>query len=297
MDDKSSPDTAVAGIRQLIDDKVTAVVGPVNGSVGVIVAPIAQQARIPLVITTASAADVSGDYVFRAGIPQQRYAAAVVGILAKRGVKEVGVIWDQSQASIAGPVWLDTQKPALAKARISVVQDEPVSTTTADFTSQVLRIVRSNPDAVGVLVQGTPNLTIVNLLREAGYRGLVWGQQAMANAFYLSGGKNVYGSLVSVSFAANLGPASSKNFTKRFMQRYNTAPGELAAHGYDATWMAMRAIKQANSTNRAAVQRALARMKTMQGAQGLITFTNLGDATGRGFVVAANNGKFVGVQQ
>jgi branched-chain amino acid transport system substrate-binding protein len=302
-DTAGSNDKAVIGVKGLIDGGASLIVGPCVGGTANVTIPLTAQAGIPQIITTASAANVEPATAFRAGIPQPRYASQVITLLKNRGVKKVSVFYDSGQVSIVGPVWGQTQKQALKSYKIDIAEElsAPVSASgLSDFSSQVAKLVQSKPDAIGVLLQGAPNLTVVNQLRQAGYKGLIWGQQGMLAPFFIGGGPNVNGTLVSVAFAAGLGSNAAKNFTKRYQQRYpGEVPTELGAHGYDAMWMALRALKSANSTNKAKLLAALTKMKSMPAAQGgkdgLLRFNAIGDATGKGAVVMVDNGVLKGV--
>jgi branched-chain amino acid transport system substrate-binding protein len=300
-DEGGKADNAVVGAHALIDANVAGIVGPCVAGPANVSIPVTSQAGMPQIITTASAADISPASAFRAGIPQPRYASNVIKLLAKRGVKKVAVFYDSGQPSIAGPVWNQTQKVALKALNIEVVDTEaaPVSASgSSDFSSQVAKLIQSKPEAIGVLLQGAPNVTVVNQLRQAGFKGTIWGQQGMDGPFFIGSGPNVNGVLISVSFAAGIGPVGSRNFTTRFEQRYpGVVPTELSAHGYDAMWMMLRGIKAANSTDHAKIIAALAKIKTMPGGQGVLRFNALGDAVGSGFVAEVKDGKLIGVSK
>lgn len=295
-DDKGTPEAGVAGFRKFTTEKVAAVVGPCLGTVAPATGPLAEQSKMPNVITTASGADVTPQYVFRAGIPQQEYAGNVIKVIKDEGHKNVAVMFDNAQPSIAQGSWGGAQKPAIAKEGLNLTDVEGVAGTNTDFGSQVSKVVKSNPDAIGVLFQGAPNLTIVKQLREAGFKGQIWGQQGMLNDFYIKGGPSVQGTMISVSYSPALPSSATTKFTKDFEAKYNIKPSELSAHGYDAVWFAARAIKQAGSTDGAAIQKAMASTKQMDGAQGNLTFTDTGDARGSGGVVKINNGELEGVK-
>ncbi len=296
VDDRSTLDGAVSGMSQLIDANVALVVGTCASGGAIAANPVATKAGMPVVLTTASAADVSAENVFRAGIPQPRYASKVIKFLKDRGVKKVAVFYDSSVPTNAISVWKQTQQVALNayKMEIADVEAAPVLTSgLSDFTIQVARMLQSKPDAIGLILAGAPNLTVTKQLRDAGFNGPIWGAQGMLAPFFLSAGfSNVF---VSVSFAPGLGPASSVKFAKAFEQRYGRAPTELGAHGYDAMWMALRALKTANSTDHAKIIAALTGIKKLQGAQGALRFNAIGDAVGTGFVAEVKDGKVVGV--
>jgi branched-chain amino acid transport system substrate-binding protein len=298
LDDQGTPATAVAVAHQFIDGHPPLIIGPTVGGEANVVIPLTIQAGIPTLITTATAADVSDPNIFRVGIPQPRYTAQVLRLLKGRGVKKVAVFYDSGSASIV-PVWQKTTKVALAALKLEVVDTEaaPVrSSGLSDFTTQVANMLRSKPDAIGIFLDGAPNLTVVNQLRQAGFKGDIWGQSGMEAPFFIGGGPNVNGVLIPVSFAAGIGSKASLDFTKRFEQKYpGSVPTEISAHGYDAAWMAMRALKAANSTNPAAVREALTKIKSMPSATGVLRFNEIGDAVGKGFVAVIRDGKLYGV--
>lgn len=299
VDDRSTLDGAVSGMNQLIDANVPLVVGTCASGGAIAAIPVSTRAGMPVILTTASAATTDADNVFRAGIPQPRYASRVITYLVKkRGVKKVAVFYDSSIPTNAEAVWRQTQKRALEayKVDIAVAEGAPVLTTgMSDFTSQVAKMVQARPDAIGLIFAGAPNLTIVRQLRDAGFRGPIWGAQGMLAPFFIDAGSVVNNVFVSVSFAPGIGPKRSQQFAKAFEQRYNRPPTELGAHGYDAMWMALRALKAANSTDHAKIIAALKGIKKMQGAQGALRFNAVGDAVGSGFVAEFKDGKVVGV--
>lgn len=295
-DDKGTPQDGIAGLQQLISQGVAAVVGPCIGPVALATDPVAEQKKIPDVVTTASAADVSPPYIFRAGIPQTQYAANVIKVLKAQGIKRVSVIYDNAQPSISKSVWAQTQEPALKAAGIQVISAQGAPGTDADFSSQVSQAMQGNPDAIGVLFQGAPNLTIVRDLRNAGYKGQIWGQQGMLLPFFIDGGNAVQGTLISVSYSPALPSGAAETFTKVYRAKYNVNPTELSAHGYDAVYMIARGLKAAGSASGSALQKALAGIHSMDAAQGALTFTPDGDARGAGGVVKVKGNELVGVK-
>jgi|GEM_PF-2606357 len=295
-DDKGEAEDGVSAFRSLQDDGVAVILGPCNGTVGSAVAPLADRAGIPEIITTASAAPVTSRWVFRAGIPQEQYAANAIKVIAAEGHKNVAVIYDKSQASIAKPIWSDTQKPAIAAAGMKLVAEIPVTSDTTDFSSQIAQIIRAKPDAVGILLQGAPNLTVAKQLREAGYEGALWGHQSTAQDYYIQADPSVVdGTVVSVSYAPNLSSPGAKQFTQLYRAKYKIDPTELVAHGYDAMMLALTALEKAQSTDPDKLQAALGSIKSMDAAQGPLTFTADGDARGQAGAVKVQGGKLVGV--
>lgn len=295
-DDKSSPPTAVTVFHKLISDsEVAGVVGPCLGISGNAVAPIAQQEKMPEVITTASGTEIQNTpYVLRAGIKQQVYAGKVIELLAKRGVKKIAFFYESSSPSIAQGV-VPVQKEAAEKLGIKVVSEESAPETATDFSSQAQAIARSKPEAVGALFTGALDLGVLNALRQAGFTGQVWGNQGdLDEAFVKKGGPNVEGVVIAVGYTPESSEASSQKFTTEFKAKYNRTPTELSAHGYDATKLMLEGIANAKSTERQKVQEALVKIQSFEGAQGKVTM-NERDASGAGAVVEIKHGELVGV--
>ena len=141
--------------------------------------------------------------------------------------------------------------------------------TSADFSSQISKAIGTNPDAIGVLFQGAPNLTIVKQLREGGFKGKIWGQQGMLNDFYMKGGPATDGTMISVSYSPALAVGATTKFTEELQgEVQGINPSELSAHGYDAVYFVANALKTAQSTDGAKLQKAMADQKSMEGAQG-----------------------------
>lgn len=297
QDDKGTPEAGVAAFRQFTSGGYAAIVGPCLGTVAPATGPLAEQAKLPDIVTTASGADVTPDYIFRAGIPQQEYAGNTIKVVASKGAKKLAVLYDNAQPSIAQGSWGGAQKPEIKKEGLDLAVEEGVAGTNSDFSSQVSKALAAKPDAIGVLFQGAPNQTIVKQLREAGFKGIIWGQQGMLNDAYIKAGSYVDGTLIGVSYSPALNVPATKKFTTTFQDKYHVVPSELSAHGYDAVWMAARGIKAAGSTDGAAIQKALTAVasKGFQGAQGDLTFTADGDARGSGGVVEVNKGVLKGV--
>ncbi len=71
----------------------------------------------------------------------------------------------------------------------------------------------------------------------------------------------------------------AKDFVTNFTKTYGVAPGPYSAYEYDAIDIAAKAIKDAGSTDPAAITAALHKVADFPGLTGSITFNSVGDRT------------------
>lgn len=295
-DDLSTSEGGLAAYRKLVDAKVSGLLGPCFSPSATAIKPLVDSDKIPEILTTAGGADFADpDYMYRSGVVQTNFAAKTIDVLGQRGIKSVSVIYQNDNQAIVD-LWNNAMKPELRKLGIQLVSEDGVAGTTQDFSAQISSIKDKKPDALGVLVVGGTNVTIVTQARESGITAPVFGQLAMAGAFYIANGKKaVEGSLFAVSFDPSFTYDSSKAFTAAFNAEYGRAPDYAAANGYDAAKRMILAIKAAGSADPAKIKAALDGLKSMDGAQGPLTFTDKGDVTGPAGVVEVKGGVTVNV--
>lgn len=171
------------------------------------------------------------------------------------------------------------------------------SSTATDFSTQVQELMKGEPEAVGVIMDGTANISIVNELRQAGYKGKIWvGVGADSEYFFHEGGPNVEGVLLSVAYSSADESTVPKEFTEAYKAKYGQDPADLNAHGYDGMKFLIQGMKEAESAEPVAIQKALSGIKTFEGAQGEMTFDSEGSATAKGGVAEVKNGELVGLE-
>lgn len=78
-DDEQNPEAAARALRELIDQGVVAVVGPMTSAMAMATVPIANEAKLLMISPTVSTEDLSGrdDYFFRVGSSNHANAAEV----------------------------------------------------------------------------------------------------------------------------------------------------------------------------------------------------------------------------
>ena len=265
------------------------------------VVPITQQASTPLVIVNASINGVTklGSYVFSVDVPQVSYSSKLVDALAAKGVKSTAIIYDNGDPAIQG---IDStyQKSLLAAKNIKLAANVTASSSQADFSQVVSHVMAAKPDAVGIIMVGDAGDTVLTELRQAGYKGVIWGDAGFAGGVGTSAGAAANGLLFTSDIAPDSSVASTLKFEKAFQAKYGKAPSQYDAQGYDAVWLIARAAKSAKCTTKSCLLKGLqtvtaASEPAYPAALGPMTFVNR-EARTPGAVIEIQNGKEVQVK-
>jgi branched-chain amino acid transport system substrate-binding protein len=295
VDHKDTAEEGVTVVRQLISQGVVAITGFTWTHVALAAMPVINDAKVPTVVQIAAGRGIveSGPYAYRVQTQQDRYANKMGEELKARGVNTTALIYADDS-----PVFLDLRdrflREVFPQVGIRLVGEEVIKVRTTDFTAIASKIASANPDAVGIFTAGAPNCTAVKQLRQAGYRGQIWGQYGMAGGVIANCGPEAEGVLFLQPFHPDLPYESTKRFVQLFQGRYNKAPTVFHALGYDGVWMVARAVKAAGCISTECIQRGLQQVTSLgfDGAQGPLRFIER-DAMGSGTVTEIRGGKEV----
>lgn len=286
-DDTSTSEGGVAAYRRLVDQGVSAFVGPCFSAAAQAVIELTGDDQIPMVLTTAGGADFAEpEYAYRAGVPQTHYVQLLADALDEKGVTSVSVIYQNDNEAIVD-LWNATLKPRLDELGIDILFEDAVAGNTQDFSAQIAQYSDNPPDAIGILMVGGANVTAVSQVREAGLEQPLFGQQAMAAPFFLeNAGEAADGTIFNANFHPGFEFPSSQAFTAAFEAEYDREPDYAAANGYDAMMRVLLAINAAGSAEPNDIKAALDNdLPSMDGAQGPLTFTANGDVEAPGGII------------
>ena len=81
-----------------------------------------------------------------------------------------------------------------------------------------------------------------------------------------------------------------------FEAKYGQAPSAFAALGFDAYLVAIEAIEKAGSTDPQAIRDEIAKIQNFEGATGIITLDENGDANKSAVIKQVKDGEFVYIE-
>ena len=227
-DDKSDPTVTMDAVNHLIkEDKVVALLGPVQSFIAVAAGRVCQQNNIPMVATTATNPNVTqvGDYIFRACYTD-RLQSEVGAKFAFENLKarNVGCIFEKSNGAFKSAA---ENFAAKFNALGGKVVAEPFDQFgTMDFGPQLAKILPAKPDLL--YLPGSLDVPqIIKQARAKGFKGPVLGTDGWDSPKLIElGGDAVEGGYFTNPFSSRT-PAlkcriSSRN-TKPSMEPFRTA--------------------------------------------------------------------------
>ncbi len=294
-DNQSQPGQTATIARKLItQDKVRAIIGDLTSSATLEAAPIAQDAKIPLVTPTATNPKITevGDYIFRIC-----FIDSFQGKVMARFAREV---LHANRAAILTDVKQDYSvglqqyfKDTFSALGGTVVKEQSYASGDKDFRAQLSSVRVTHPDVI-FLPGYYPEVSLI--LREARQLGIAatfLGCEAWDNPTLLEiGGSAAEGSFFSNHFSADDPAPVVQNFVKVYQMIFGSRPDTFAALGYDAARLLIDAFRRAGSDDPASVRAALAQTRDFAGVTGSITIDAQRNASKPAVILAIKGGRF-----
>jgi branched-chain amino acid transport system substrate-binding protein len=274
-DDQGTPEKAKTVISKLISqDKVQAVIGEVASSNSLAAAPVAQDAKIPMISPSSTNPQVTekGDYISRVcfidpfqGSVMAKFAAntlkaksaAIFGDVNSDYSKGLTTFFEQEFAKLGGKV----------VAKEYYTQDDP------DFKGQLTKIRELKPDVIYIPGYYGQVGIIAKQARELGMnQPLLGGDGWDSPDLWKLGGESLKNAYISNHYSAENPAPEIQNFVKSYTAKFGAAPDSLAALAYDAAKVLADAIKRAGGAGDSAKLRdAINSTKEFAGVTGAIT--------------------------
>ena len=297
QDDRSdATEAANIATRFVSQDGVHAIIGEVGSSRTLAAAPIAQNAKIPMLTPSSTNPDVTkkGNYIFRSCFTDSVQGSAIAQFAAKSlNAKRAALMIDRRNDYSTG-----LEKP-ITNFYLSlggqIVITQSYTAGDQDFNAQITSIKGANPDVVFIPGYYGDVALIAKQARDKGLIvPLVGGDGWDSPSLYQIGGAALDGCYFTNHYSPDDADPRVQKFVEDYRNRYGTVPDALAATGYDAALIMFDAIKRANSLDGAAIRNALAATRNFPGVTGTVTFNENRDAVKPIMVIKiAPGGKFV----
>ncbi len=219
-------------------------------------------------------------------------AIKIAQLMTQKGLKNVGVITETSDAAVAlRQAFVDE----FQKLGGNLIADESFTTGTTDFRSALTKIKSANPDAVYVIGQ-TPasDELIIKQMDDIGLKTQLFG------GFELFGGEkmlqdipNLLEGAIYMEPSLDETATTTKSFIDKYTAQYKTfggLPTIYAATSYDAVYIIKDMIEQ-YGMNTDVIAQGLRQLKDWHGAEGTLTIDQNGDPQFQYAVRVIHNGK------
>ena len=169
-DDRSTKDDAINVYQKFIQrDNALLIFGPLIGGQVFAAGPLAQRAKVPVMLTSVATPGVTGigDYVFRTSVESATIIPATVKA-AKEQLKSARVaqIYTNDDQFSVGE--FKAYQAELKAAGIQIVGVETLRTGDVDFSAQLTKIKALNPDTLVISSQGQEAVGLMTQARKLG---------------------------------------------------------------------------------------------------------------------------------
>ena len=294
-DNQTKPGESATVAKKLITrDKVVALLGEVASGRSLEAAPVAQNARVPMIAPAATNPKVTqtGNYVFRVCFIDP-FQGTVMAKFAKEDLKvtKVAVLSSVSNAYSVGLAKFFRETFTAGGGEI--VAEKNFSEGDKDFRAQLTAVKASGAEAVFVPSYYTEAALIVRQARDLGIAVPFFGGDGWEAPQLLQiGGDALEGCYYSTHFSPENQDPTVQQFVAKFKERWNgETPDAFAALGYDAAYVLVDAIKRAGSTAGPKLRAALAETKDFTGVTGVTTIDQNRDASKPAAILAIKGGK------
>lgn len=299
VDNKTDKTESANAVNRLIDkDKVVAIIGSYGSSNSMAAGPIVKQKGVPAVgcSPTNPAVTLNNDFYFRVcfidpfqGTVAAKYAVSEGKAKTAAILTNVENDYSVGLANYFKEAFVElTGNPDSIVATIDYVKD------TQDFSAQLTTLANKDVDVIFAPGDYNQVALLIKQARQLGIKAPFMGGDTFdAPEFFQIGGDDVEGVVITNHYSPEAPVTNvSKDFVEAYKEEYGKDTNAFAALGFDAYKVIINAIEQANSADSKAIRDALANTKDFEGATGIITLDENGDATKSAVVLKAEGGKF-----
>jgi branched-chain amino acid transport system substrate-binding protein len=300
IDDQTKPDQDVQQARQLVSQKVAAIVGPSVVAGCNAVAPLVAS-RGPVEYCLSPGIKPSGN-VWSASVKTDQLAERMLSYWKGQGITKVGLI---STTDASGKDGARAVNEAAKKAGVQIVSSADYDPTAVSATSQLQQVTSAHPQAIVVWSTGTPAGVALKGIQQLGINLPVATTDGnLSNTFLQRIADYTPQQLLipaTRDFWWQTLPKSDASYTleqdyhQKYQAKYNEAPDFGPGVGYDAVLLLAEGLKKAGAGDAAKLKAALEKIDGFNGVVGTYHMS-ADDHRGLGLpdvaIVQAKNGAF-----
>jgi len=266
-DDQSMPATAVRLYEKLItEDKVDGVMGPYSSPVTEAVANVTEKYKKVMVSPLAATTSIfkktpRRQYIFMVISPAEVYLEGLIDMAAKRGLKTVAVVNEDtlfSKAAASGASELAKKKG------LQVVYQEAYPKGNTDFSALLTKVKAQSPDVIAAATYFDDAVALTRQMRELGVNPKMYGVTVGGDLpeFYDTLKQNaeyIYGA---TQWEPTLPYPGNQEFFETYKKEFGHEPSYHSAAGYAGCVIYAEAVKRAGSLDADKVREQLLKLET-----------------------------------
>jgi len=299
-DDASTKEQGITVFQKFINrDKVSAIIGPTLSNTASAADPLAQQAKVPVLgISNTAATGITdiGSYIWRDSLTEaQVIPGAFKKAKEKLQFKTAGVLYGNDD--VFTKAGYDVMQKALADEGVKVVGTQTFAKPDRDYNAQLTALIAAKPDVLVVSALADNAASIVAQARQRGWTGPVLGGNGFNSPAFI---KNAGAAAESVMVGTSWNSLSQDPANQKFlaaMKKAGVNPDQFSAQAYTGVIILAEAIRQSGGkTGREDIEAGLGKLKDLETPLGKFSFTPGRDAQHEPSVQQVKDGKFQIVQ-
>lgn len=281
-DEKSTPVDASNAVKKLLSvDKVDVVYGTVASSNTLSMTAAVIEAGKVLVTPASTNPEVTkkGDAIFRTCFIDPFQGAVLANFaLTNLGKKKAAILLDHKSDYSKGLAQYFEE--AFKAGGGEIVATEAYEAGKKDFKTQLTKIRGKKPEVLLIPGYYQEAGLIMKQAKQMGFAVTMLGGDGWDSPtlYQLAGPEAVKNHYFSSHFSADDTDPAVQKFVKAYTDRYKSAPGAMAALGYDGILVIADAYKRAGSSDAAAMKKALGSTSGFKGVTGVISINASRDA-------------------
>jgi branched-chain amino acid transport system substrate-binding protein len=282
LDDQVKPEIAVTNVTRFLEqDKVVAILGPVNSGNAFAFIPKAEDAEVPVLVpisTSVGVVYVTGDgkpaavydetvkprrWVFRSSMQDNFQVETILNYAKSKSWDAIGLMHDTSGYGQASKATADKLIPAQG---FNILDTETYNIGDTDMTSQLQKMKDAGVKQIINFGLGPEDANLLRSAQKIDYKVQFSGAWGFSDPVVSQlAGKDLAEGVVTVASFTPDRSAAAMDFHQKMLSAYNEDPFPItAAQAYDGTHMLLLALAKAGPSP-AGIQSALENLTDFQG--------------------------------
>lgn len=296
-DDAGDPATAAAGAQRFADDDEVMVLGGCClTSCTAAMLPITNDATLPEMVVSSSAASLLGlsDYFFRMAVQDAQVGPQIAKKFAEMGYSNAVVLYPNNDYG-TGLMESFVEEFKTSGEVLDSIEYQP---TDQDYSAILTNVRDLNPDCIALCGTTTDSALIIEQARQMGIEAVMMGAPGVYNQNVIDiAGSAAEGVMAVGTFVANDPDEKVQKFVSDYQAKFNETPDHFAALAYDQMYVIADAATRAMQANGGELTRETMadalRDTDYTGITGTVTFNEDGEWIRDYMVLVVKDGEFV----
>ncbi|TYP87493.1 ABC transporter substrate-binding protein [Blastococcus xanthinilyticus] len=293
-DDQTDPRQAITLFDEFVNDGASLIIGPTLSNAAIQADPIAQDAGVPVLGISNTAAGVTeiGDYIFRDSLTEQAVIPQTIAAATEQfGLEDVVVMYSNDDAFTESGY--EAFSAALEEEGVEVSETITFSKSDTDFRALLTQAQESDPDAIVVSALIEAAVPLVTQARELGIDVPIIGGNGFNNPRLMAdAGEAAEGVVVGAAWNSSSDNPENQAFLEAYEAEYDAAPDQFAAQAYTGLKLVDQAVRANCSAERDSIQQALGEIEDVPTVLGEFSIDENRDAEHPAVVQVVENGSF-----